>query len=643
MKLRRTYTTVFICCLTASLGLAIPSQAQFNRYGGGYNQYGGGYNQYGGGYNQYGGGYNQYGGGYNQYGGSYGGGFSGNRYGGNRSGSGYNSYGGGYGNYGGGYNQYGGMGGRSGMGGMGGMSGRSRSSRSGGYGNNASYGGGYNQYNQQAAGGTARGRGRSNRTGNLENFGGQVPNTASTQPGQPKQTTPGGTASERRGALSGKTATRGALPGAPAPGGTAGDVQIQGAVSAPAGPGAAKGRPAPRTKEQDLKTKPMATLYMEAANQIAVIDQPKVVSIILSNNKVEYDRLSFTLQYDPNDLKPLSGQDASGKWIEAKSIPLDIPSTEDSSPDAPSEESKSILAKNPNRYEILENTIDTQTGEIRFSMKVKEGSSVDNGEIVHLSFLPLRETQTTISFVFNDLKNADREQASFTALTLADADQLGSRFNPTDGVINLDLQIYSTLEKARERMVVKKAGEKQIEDESDDTFFNTQISLIPRESNIEVGKIVEIDVVVNNPNKEVFDSVALLIAYNPRIFEVLDGDDFSPGINIDDRNYKDRFPLDFPILNTVDSERGIIDYRKKSMRTPAREEGVLATIKLRAIRPTKKTTFRLFINQTGEEPTTGLFYRNADRLGDPLDIYDGVNTCSIGVRPTTAYLKKIRS
>jgi len=64
---------------------------------------------------------------------------------------------------------------------------------------------------------------------------------------------------------------------------------------------------------------------------------------------------------------------------------------------------------------------------------------------------------------------------------------------------------------------------------------------------------------------------------------------------------------------------------------------------LKAIRPTKKTTLRIFMNENGEEPTTGIFYRTMDRLGDPANPYDGVKTTSISVRPTTAYLQKIRS
>ena len=626
----------------ASVWLASPAEAQFNRYGGGGN-YGGGYNSYGGG-GSYGGGYggSRYGGssyggssyGGSSYGGSsYGGGYGNSRYGGS-------SYGGGYGNSryggssnGGGYGSYGG-----------GMSGRSgRSSRRGGgnsaYGNSGygNYGGGYNQ---QQYGGNTRGRGRSSRNSQYGQYGGQVPNTAASQ-GQANQTTPSGNSSDRRSALSGKSSVRGAVSGAAGGAASAGGLTIQGAAGQGGRPASnAKGRPAARKNQPEQKMKPTATLYMESASQMAVVNQPKLVSVVLSNKKIEYDTLSFRLQFDPDDLKPISGQDASGEWISADTISVQNEAGSSQS-DSPDEGEGSFIAANPSRYEIVSNTIDAEKGEINFTVKVKNGNSDEGGEVVRLTFLPLRESQTTISFVFNELSGTNEESKPLTALTLSEADQLGSRFNKADGVINLDLQIYQTLEKVRDRMVVKKAGDKGL-DESEESSYNTTLSLVPHEYDIEVGSIVEVDVVINNPNKEVFDTVNLLVAYNPRVFEALDGDDFAEGINIEDQPYKERFPLDFPILNEIDSERGIIDYRKKSMRTPAREEGVLATIKLRALRPTKKTTFRLFINQTGEEPTTGLFYRNSDRLGDPLDMYDGVNTCSIGVRPTTAYLKKFR-
>ncbi|MBN2329681.1 MAG: hypothetical protein JXR73_21245 [Candidatus Omnitrophica bacterium] len=630
MNWKRLYLSCFIYCLAAVTWLTMSSEAQINRYGS--NNYGnGGYNNYGG--SRYGGG--NFGGSYggSRYGGSS---YGGSSYGGSRyGGSSYGNYGGGYGsNMGSGFGSSSSRR-RSGRSAGGGQS--SRSSYGGGqYGGYDNYGGGYNSANSRSSR-------RSSRSGYGGNYGGQVPNTAASQ-GQAKQTTPTGMTSDRRAALSGKTSVRSALPGGSSSSSGAGGVQIQGSASTSGRPSGARGKTAPARKQSEVKTKPMATLYLDAPSKMAVINQAKVVSVVLSNNNIEYDKLSFALQYDPDDIRPVAGQDAAGNWKPAGAVSLSSSSEGAVETVSVSEEDAEglFVAQNPGKYEITKNSIDLQNGVIEFEMNVKEGASKEGGELVNLNFLPLQETSTTISFIFKDPDDLSKDAAPLTALKLNDTDQLGSRFNENDGVINLDLQIFETLEKARAPMKVKKAGEKNFDEEEDEAFYETTLSLVARENAIDVGDMLEVDVVISNPGRDVYDAVDLLIAYNPRIFEAIDGDDFAPGVNIADQEYKDKFALDFPILNNIDTDRGIIDYRKKSMRRSVSEEGVIATIRLRAIRPTTRTTFRMFINESGEEPTTGLFYRNKDRLGDPVDSYDGVKTCTVGVRPTTAYLKQFR-
>ncbi len=604
----------------ASLWLVTPVQAQYSRFGGGSNQYGGGYNQYGGGYNQYGGGNSQYGS--------------------SRFGGGSSQYGGGYNQYGGGNNQFGGGFGSS-------MRGSSRSGRSGRsgrgsnqYGGNQSYG---NQgYDNQGYGNSSSRSGRSRRGGNYSNqtYGGNVSNSAATQGGQAKQTSPTGNSTDRRKALSGKSNVRGAMSGPSASQGSGG-LQIQGAVGGSPVAKGSKGKPAPKRNEPKAKMRSTSTLYLDCASPMAVVNQPKTISIILTNNSLEYDYLSFALQYDPDDVMPISGQDAAGEWIAADKVPMVAPDVSDATDSLGGE--STFISRNPGKYEIINNTIDLQTGEIRFEMKVKNGASKEGGEIAQLVFLPLRESNTTISFVFQDLLKSKTDKP-LTILSLSNIDQLGSKHNKADGVINIDLQIFDTLEKARKRMVVKKAGDDidTSDEKEENQSYETKLSLVARSNSLDVGDTVDIDVVLSNPGRETIDAVNLLIAYNPRVFEAIDGDDFAPGVNIADQEYKEQFPLDFPILNIIDEDKGIIDYRKKSMRKSVTNEGVIATIKLRAIHPTKKTTFRLFLSESGEEPTTGLFFRHNDRLGDPTDPYDGVRTCSLAVRPTTAFLKKFR-
>ncbi|MFB3785646.1 MAG: cohesin domain-containing protein [bacterium] len=628
-----------------------PAWAQF--YGGGYNNYGGGgYNNYGGG------GYNNYGGGgYNNYGGGYG-------YGGSGMGFGQRSFGMG--------SMRGGRGGMSGMGsGMGSGRGSGRSSRRGGnYGNyNNNYGGGM----QSGYGSRSR---RSQNYGNTGGLGGVVPQSAQGQGNEPKQTTSSGQSADRKRALAGKS-NRGALPAGQ--GGSAGGIQVQGSSNVelqqprlpgnpalPAQPGQPqRGKPAP--KKEEVKTRPTAMFYVDTPNPSLVVNQPFSVIVALSNTgKVEYDHLAFTLYFDPADIEPISGVDEGGAGKPLTSIPLTPPapeagkdekaaaaaspdegtgkSAEKSTSNAPDggEEAGSFIAKNQERYKIIRNEVDAVKGMIRFEAESVGQTSKDSGLIAQIQFMPLRVTSTSLSFVFSDPFGGETEgQGQWTALTLKGADQLGSRFMEADGVVNLNLNVFETLEKAREKPSVKdlKAQSKNVSEDA--AAFGTQITLVPRQEQIDVGDEVDVDVVLDNPHAEMIDAVSLLIAYNPRVFEAVDLDDFSPGVNLSDEEYRAKFPFDFPMVNEIETDKGVIDYRKKTVKKPIRADGVFATFRLRAVRPTTKTTFRVFLNEKGEEPTTGAFYHFQDRLGDPADPFDGVTTCSLTVRPTTAYLSKL--
>ncbi len=627
MKTIRVLTTIISILAIAALFTALPADAQYSNYGGGYNNYGGG--------------------GYN------------NRMGGFGGQSGYNSYSGGYNNrMGGGMgSSMGGFGSR--MGGMGGMSGMSgRSSRRGssrsnyqqqGYGGNTGYGNT----------GSSRRGGRSSRGNTGRNYSsGGVPQSAQGQVA-PGQTSSKGMSVDRRRALSGGGKS-------PAKGG---GIQVggsQGTLRVPGAPDLSKlkrnmpGKTPSRRKQPEIKMRPVANFYLDTPTTMVVVNEPFPISVVLSNNpKLDFDRIAFTLKYDPADIMPVADQNATNDWQPITEIPFDSTPDEKEKttaktaavktaasttkePDVKPVRTHFSFITNESKFEITQNSIDAQAGLIRFEARTSEGSSAKNtGEITQIAFMPLREARTKISFIFYE-GDPEETEAPLTALSHTGLDSLGSRFKDTDGVINLDMEIFETLDKIKERPVITKAGDRkrnrsQVEDEG---TYLTHLYLIPRQKTVDVGDVVEVDVFLENPEGDTIDTVNLLIAYNSRIFKPVDGDDFSPGFNFLDKPYSKKFPFDFPVLNTIDSEKGIADYRKKGFQKKIRSEGVIATLKLQAVRPTTKTTFRVFLNESGEEPTTGVFYRYHDRLGDPVDPFDGVTTCSLKVRPTTAYLKK---
>ncbi|MGI6454875.1 MAG: hypothetical protein ACOX5R_04545 [bacterium] len=646
---------IFVTFLLGTL--AFPAFAQYGGYG---NQYGG-YNTGGsGGYGGYGGGYggSNFGGmGSNRFGGGMGGlsgGMGMSRGGLNRGGmSGYGGMGG-----------YSGMSGRGGMssrGGMSGMSGRgtSRGGRGSVGGYNNAYGiGGYDQGGYSTGGRSMRSS-RNSRYGGgnvPSGIGGVVPPSGAqgNTMQDAGQTQPTGSNSARRSAL------RGGAGG----GGDAGGIQIQGGganAGAPGAPGAAPGQVAPQQKRRagagqgtaapQVKLRPVATLYADSKPLVKVLDEPFYVDILLSNpQKAGFDNMAFALKYDPAEMTPVDID--QGDFDSATEIRIseqaslsEIDETTGGLADrvvvrAP--EITSFIAKRPDKFNIVTNSINPEEGLIKLETRVMSETSTDSGLVARIHFMPRKETMDAdLNFVFYDPHNPQSEEL-LTRMTLNGEDKLGSSYDPLDGVANLSLQIYSSLEKAKERPVVKTQNERFASSEDGEAFL-THIFLEPQADTVEVGDIVNVDVFLANPDQQIFDSINLMIAYNPLIFEAIDGNDYKNGVNLIDEPYQDKFPFDFPVLNSIDVSRGIIDYRMQGFKVPIRSEGIVATIQLRAIRPTKKTTLRVFLNETGSPPTTGIFYRNQDRLGDPADPFDGVTTASITVQPTTAYLKKVKA
>lgn len=577
------------------------------------------------------------------------------------SGGGYNSgYGGSNSGYGG-YNSggYGSSYGSSMMGqggsrysSMGGSRGSSRMSSRGGYNTGGNNSGGYNSgaYGMQGGGYDTNSRSRratsrsSRSNANYNQGSGYLPQSAPGTTEAPGQTAPMGSSATRSRALSGQAST-GAAPAAQGGDAAQGGVRVMGkpqfgAQAGPAGqPAAGQGK---KAAEPKVTAKPTANFFLNSFSSVGVINEPLTVDLILSNtNKIGFDRFNIALKYDPQVLQPITGElDENGEYVTAAQMVTAAKSEEGAVPTPSTNESsiKSFLLSGKQKFEIIRNEIHAREGRIVMAARLNNETATDSGIVGQIQFLPLKEARST-SIRFDFSEPEEEGALAATDLTLAGADQLGSKFDPKDGVVNIDFEIVSSLEKAKKRPVVETQRDR-FDEESEEGSLGTRLSLIPRDTDLDVGDTVEIDVYLDNPNREAIDSVSLLIAYNPRIFEPVDADDYAAGINLDDKDYYEEFPFDFPLINSIDEERGLIDYRKRVNRAPVKGEGILATIRLRAIRPTTKTTLRIFLNESGEEPTTGIFYRNRDCLGDPSDRFDGVRSTSLTVRPTTAYLRR---
>lgn len=386
------------------------------------------------------------------------------------------------------------------------------------------------------------------------------------------------------------------------------------------------------------KLRRVATIYLDARNQTVALNQPFTVDVKVSvPEEMAFDKLAFTLRYSPEDLLPIEGIDSKKQWIPARTVQT-LP--EGGGDEAPSPDvgktsklapAGFLLAGAAGKTSVIANGIDPKAGMIQFAADTPNASRTGISVIARLTFVPLRETkETRIEFIFADPKIAIDRDLPLTFLHKNDQDVLGTSSNPQDGVIPLDLAIISSI--AAE--LTERTDERETQERT------VTLQLVPRQQEADTGDEIEVDVVLSNPEKKTIDRVDLLVLYNPRVLEALDASPALPGVNIDGRSYKKQFPFDYPMLNIVDTGKGIIDYRQRAVKNSIRSDGVLATIHFHALRPTKKTTLRLLVNETGEVPTTGVSFRNEDRLGNPEDPFDGFQTTSLTVQATTAYLQE---
>lgn len=365
------------------------------------------------------------------------------------------------------------------------------------------------------------------------------------------------------------------------------------------------------------------TLYLDAKNTNVVVNEPFVVTVKLNIGKeILVDSISFVLSYDTDLLLPVQGKSNTGEWVPADSVTTQA---------ADSEDRNNLFTEQSDRIAIEENKIDTSEGRIVFSASAPQTVLRNNVTIAQLTFVPLQTSdRTSIEFSFAGTEAPDGLNLQ-TSLLHQEEDLLGTKANPSDGVVPLRLRITDSTSSDEPNKKPKPRKENP-------TDKPVKLSLISEHTAVDVGDTFEVQVQLGNPDQKALDSVSLLILFNPQVLQVVDSTPSSSGVNIDDQVNPAQFPFDFDVLNRVDNDKGIIDYRKKALKTNVRGTGHLATIQFRALQATSKTEFRILIHETGQYPTTGVTYKNHDVLGSSQDITDGIASTSVSIRAKTAYL-----
>ena len=122
-----------------------------------------------------------------------------------------------------------------------------------------------------------------------------------------------------------------------------------------------------------------------------------------------------------------------------------------------------------------------------------------------------------------------------------------------------------------------------------------RLAIVARESLVGTDQVSTADVVLINPDREMFDELRLRIRYDPRAIKMLDADAdnyISQGLNIFDGDFHDDFPFDYHGVNEVNPVEGTIDYRMGSVTAPyPYPSGTVARLVYRMKRDAGRTRF----------------------------------------------------
>lgn len=235
--------------------------------------------------------------------------------------------------------------------------------------------------------------------------------------------------------------------------------------------------------------------------------------------------------------------------------------------------------------------------------------------LVTILWRALKEVSySPISFLFDEPS---------TELTCKDKDCLGSSYDPSDGVIPASVTVVKERPQlARAQRVSNYYGlSAGLVDQPEGTLH---LRLSSEKKSVEIGDEFIVNVHVDNPSSLMFDSVHLLIQFDPTRLEVIDwdrGNWIRRGVNINDHIAHQIYPFDYHIKNAVDNQQGTIDYRMGLSENRVLPSGILAQIRFRAKAAAQLTDIAFARNEWNRVPTTDITY-----LGE--SVLDSAHTLS---------------
>ncbi len=211
---------------------------------------------------------------------------------------------------------------------------------------------------------------------------------------------------------------------------------------------------------------------------------------------------------------------------------------------------------------------------------------------------------------------------------------LGAPYEEGDGTVSLGLRVIPS--DPAEALLMQE--EPQLYLGSDERVGGLLLAIRSPEETPVVGEPFTMDIVMDNLAYSQIDGLSMMIQFDPEVLTILDSDMdnwVTLGTNILDGPFRDTFPWDYHMANSVYPARGLIEYRVGTSYPDdfIGTSGVVAQIHAVANRPTAGTSVRfVFARQAGQR-TTEVSYLGQDVLGDTGVRNDGVKGAYFPVLP----------
>lgn len=326
-------------------------------------------------------------------------------------------------------------------------------------------------------------------------------------------------------------------------------------------------------------------MYIESAgtkpslNMTALEKKTFVTHISLYNAKSsEFDQFDISLRYDPQLLQPVGVDDTAISSTLKKPMAVRV------------DKSRGIVS--------MSGDFETSRTDSFVTLAKVQWKALAPAAATPIRFL---NTESHPSGVFNRLGENILHSRGIQATDISPQTGLldGTvTIEPPDGEIDLTEESanpFSTIALATNISMGTAEG-------------GMQLALRPRNPAPAAGDEFLVDVVYANPKRADLDTVRLEIRFDPTVLEVVDYDTdnwITRGINIFDGAYHEDLPFDFHRRNVAYNTTGLIQYEMGfSDRTAVPAEGIIATIKFRALMPAQQTVIGFATDFGGQSAAT---------------------------------------